>query len=71
MASPTSLPWMMVGQPDIDRDARFAVGGDDLRDLGGVEDDRALERAGVQDGLGHGVQCSCLIAGISRTPPRP
>jgi hypothetical protein len=29
--------------------ARLAVGGDDLRDLGGVEDDGALERAGVQD----------------------
>ena len=59
-----------VGQPNGDDGARLAVGGDDLRDLGGVEDDGALERAGVQDGLGHGGQCSCLIAGISRTPPR-
>jgi hypothetical protein len=58
------------GQPNGDDGARLAVRGKDLRDLGGVEDDRALERAGVQDGLGHGVQCSCLIAGISRTPPR-
>ena len=31
------------------------------RDLRRVEDDGALERAGVQDGLGHRDQCSYLL----------
>ena len=47
-----------VGQPDIDHDARLAVGGDDLRGLNRVEDDGAFERAGRSGRAGAWWQCS-------------